>query len=351
MRGVNIGGWLLLDTILNAKLLSAADAKGQWAFDSTEGALAKLTDHWNSYFTEADVQDLKSYGINSIKIPVGYWAWDNSGTPYKQGADTYLEKAIGWAASAGIKVWIDVSNTDSTTTTTAEVSPDYAMSHSLSILSKIATKYGSADYASTVVAIQIFSHPIATPNAEANADQTFISKAYSSIRSAAANPNLQVILPDGSSSPSDWIPTAQSCSSTKGMFAVAEPFSELSCPCEQQMTQVQHIERACERGYNIAGLNHAQISIYVGEFSPATNATMNVEGWTEDVVTDVRKYVEANLEVFEAYTSGYFFWSWAQDSDEVAGVGWAFKAGIEKGYIPNPLNDPAQRKYPGQCDA
>ena len=343
---MNIGGWLLLDSTLNSKILEPAEATTQWAFDSTENSLATLEDHWSTYFTEADVQTLKSAGVNAIKIPVGYWAWDNSGTPYKQGADAYLEKAIGWAASAGIKVWIDVSNLDKPAT--AETSADHALTYSLAILEKVATKYGSAAHASTVVALEIFPCPIGYPDSSTH-DQ-WVSKAYSTIRSAAKNPNLQVIIGDPLSAPADIAPTAQSLSSTKGMFAVAESFSELTCPCEQEMTQTQHIQRACERGYNIAGLNHDDISIYVGDFNPATNATLHAEGWTEDVVTDVRKYVEANLSVFEAYTSGFFFWSWTQPSETVLGVGWGFKDGIEKGYIPTPLDDLSQRKYKNQCD-
>ena len=348
LRGVNIGGWLLLDSVLNAKLLAAADATGQWSYDSSEGAAAKLDDHWKTYFTESDMQSLSQYGINAVKIPVGYWAWDNYGTPYKQGADAYLEAAIGWAAAAGIKVWIDVSNTDASANTFAEASPDYAVTHSLNILTEIATKYGGAAHADTVVAIQIFSSPIASSNT-ANPD-SFIQQAYSTVRKAASNPNLQVILPDGSSSPQSWVPLAQSCDSTKGMLSVSESMSQLSCPCEQSMTQRQHIQHACERGYNMAGLNHNSLSIYVGDFNPATNATIYTEGWTDDVVTDVRKYVEANLAVFEAYTSGYFFWSWAVDAGETAGAGWGFKDGMDKGWIPMPLNDRSKFKYPGQCD-
>ena len=352
LRGVNIGGWLLLDNTLNANLLSAADAVDQWTFDSLTGSASKLADHWDSYFNESDVQLLKSYGINAIKIPVGYWAFDNSGTPYKQGADAYLEKAVGWAQAAGIKVWIDVSNTDSTQTTVAEVSADEAQSHSLSILETIATKYGSAAYADTVTAIEIFSSPVALPVSSADAvSQDFIQQAFATIKQAAANPNLQVVAPDASASPATWESTAQSLSPTKGVFSVAESMSELSCPCEQQMTQAQHIQAACQRGYDMAGINHSDMSIYVGEFNPATNATMQVEGWTPDVIDDVRRYVEAQLEVFEAYTSGYFFWSWNDDSEEVLGVGWGFKDGIDKGYIPYPLDDPSVRKYPGQCDA
>ena len=248
------------------------------------------------------------------------------------------------------KAWIDVSNTDSTQTTVAEVSPDEAQSHSLSILETIATKYGSAAYADTVTALEIFSSPVALPTI-ADVSRDFIEQAFATIKKAATNPNLQVVAPDASASPSSWESTAQSLSPTKGDFSVAESMSELPCPCEQEMTQAQHIQAACQRGIDMAGINHSGISIYVGEFNPATNATMQVEGWTPDVVEDVRMYVEAQLEVFEAYTTGYFFWSWSDDSEEVLGVGWGFKDGIEKGYIPNPLDDPSARKYPGQCDA
>ena len=349
VRGVNIGGWLLLDATLNAQLLSAASAVDEWTFDSLSGASEKLSSHWDSYFQETDVQFLKTSGVNAIKIPIGYWAYDNSGTPYQQGADAYLEKAISWAEAAGMKVWIDLSNTDSTQTTFAEISSDEAVSHSLSILTTVAKKYGSSKYANTVTAIEIFATPISLPQADSATLESFPKQAFSAIKTAATNPNLQVVVPDASSSPQSWQPVASSLSPTKGMFSVAESESELTCPCEQEMTQAQHIQTACQRGIAMAGINYDQISIYVGEFNPATNATMDVEGWTPDVITDVRKYVEAQLEVFEAYTSGYFFWSWAQDSEEVAAQGWGFKSGITKGYIPNPLNDPTQRKYPGQC--
>lgn len=346
LRGINIGGWLLLDSTLNVNLLGAVDALDQWAFDSASGASTKLTGHWDSYFKESDVKLLKSYGINSLKIPIGYWSYDNSGTPYQQGADAYLEKAIGWAEAAGMKVWVDISNTQ----TIPEISSDRALSHSLAILKTVAKKYGSTKYANVVTAIEIFSCPIATPNQDTTAHETFTKQAFAAIKAAATNPNLQVIIPDASASPSAWEPLSSSLSPTKGFLSVAESMSELSCPCEQAMTQAQHIEAACQRGYAMAGVNALGISVYAGEFNPATNATMDVEGWTEAVVTDVRKYVEAQLQVFEVYTSGYFFWSWADESEEIEGKGWGFKAGVAKGYIPVPLDDPEQRKFPHQCD-
>lgn len=67
LRGVNIGGWLVLEKWMNGDVFSGAGAGAadQWTFDSTDGAAQALDRHWSSWFTEADVQSLKSYGINA----------------------------------------------------------------------------------------------------------------------------------------------------------------------------------------------------------------------------------------------------------------------------------------------
>lgn len=40
---------------------------------------------------------------------MGYWAWDvQAGEPFIQGQAEYLDKAIGWARSSGLKVLIDI---------------------------------------------------------------------------------------------------------------------------------------------------------------------------------------------------------------------------------------------------
>ena len=88
-------------------VFDGTDAVDQWTFDSTDGAESKLQQHWSTYFTEADVKKIASYGINVLRIPIGYWSYDNAGTPYVKGADAYLEKAIGWARNAGLKVLVD----------------------------------------------------------------------------------------------------------------------------------------------------------------------------------------------------------------------------------------------------
>ena len=84
LHGVNVGGWLILERYLDngsifARAFSGSQVKDQWSFDSLSGSDIALVRHWSTYFTEADVQPLRSYGFNALRIPIGFWAFDNRG--------------------------------------------------------------------------------------------------------------------------------------------------------------------------------------------------------------------------------------------------------------------------------
>jgi glucan 1,3-beta-glucosidase len=109
LRGVNLGGWLVLEKWMNGELFSGSfsAANDQYNFDAMPGASDALKKHWDTFFTESDIQAIGATGINALRIPIGYWAYNNTGTPYLKGADVYMDKAIGWARKAGMKVWVD----------------------------------------------------------------------------------------------------------------------------------------------------------------------------------------------------------------------------------------------------
>lgn len=65
-----------------------------------------------------------------------------------------------------------------------------------------------------------------------------------------------------------------------------------------------------------------------------------IESWNEQMVEQAGRYVEAQLDTFEAHSSGYFFWSWGGPGP------WGFKSAVDKGVIPNPVTS---RKYEKQC--
>lgn len=67
-----------------------------------------LTPHWDSWITEADFATIASYGLNHVRLPVGYWAIDGSEGVYPQGQYPYVEKAVKWAKKYGLKVILDI---------------------------------------------------------------------------------------------------------------------------------------------------------------------------------------------------------------------------------------------------
>lgn len=249
----------------------------------------------------------------------------------------------------------------------------------------MAQKYGSTDYSGTVMGIELVNEPISWGNNTLSTTQSWAQEAYHAVKGNSTNENLMVVMHDAfaPNGPSDWTAIAQSLG-PRGVFGIDTHMYQTLVAADIALTQAEHISTACQRGMALSSANELA-PVYVGEWTSTTNACINpdlsstagtctVDGcvcvtapmntWTDAVVEEVRKYVEAQLESFEASTSGYFMWSWAgrvfltslcckslkadRGVDDDMGT-WSIKDGINKGIIPNPLNDPSQRKYPGQC--
>ena len=114
IRGVNLGGWLILEKWITPSLFSdlPSSVVDEYTFCKYLGpanATARLTKHWNTWVTEADIVSLKNAGINHLRIPFGYWAFEiPPGEPWVNGSWTYAMKAIGWAKKYGLQVMIDL---------------------------------------------------------------------------------------------------------------------------------------------------------------------------------------------------------------------------------------------------
>lgn len=116
VRGVNIGGWLVLEPWITPSIFSKwADSKvvvDEYTYTQTLGkdaARATLTDHWKTFITQDDFNQIAKAGLNHVRIPIGYWAISPvAGDPYVQGQLDFLDLAIKWARSAGLKVMIDL---------------------------------------------------------------------------------------------------------------------------------------------------------------------------------------------------------------------------------------------------
>ena len=51
-------------------------------FDCVSGlgqdtANSRFANHWGDWITQGDINQMASYSLNTIRIPVGYWIWES----------------------------------------------------------------------------------------------------------------------------------------------------------------------------------------------------------------------------------------------------------------------------------
>lgn len=94
---------------------SELDIASGWG--SVAGAQAVLERHWDTFITESDFQYLAGIGINTVRLPIGYWTLGptfTDGTAFEGVAQAYTNcwprvvRAINQAARSNIGVLIDM---------------------------------------------------------------------------------------------------------------------------------------------------------------------------------------------------------------------------------------------------
>lgn len=123
VRGVNLGGWLVLEKWMKPSLFAGLQAEDEtsWCVElGREEASRRLRNHWDTWITEADFEWIAEHGFNAVRIPVGHWIFGSaSGYPYHEryGADPHpyvdggierLDRAFDWAEKHGLMVLPDL---------------------------------------------------------------------------------------------------------------------------------------------------------------------------------------------------------------------------------------------------
>ncbi|KAF9819351.1 hypothetical protein IEO21_02239 [Rhodonia placenta] len=121
--GVNIGGWLVLEPWMLPAEWEAMGGQicsdcsqcigSEWAYTKAYPniANAEFAKHWSTWFTQDDVNQLVADGINTARIPLGFWLVEplvNRATEfYPEGGIVYLQQGVKMLSDAGIQVILD----------------------------------------------------------------------------------------------------------------------------------------------------------------------------------------------------------------------------------------------------
>lgn len=102
LRGVNLGGWFVLERWMTPSLFAGTDAVDEYTFMEAPGARAKLRQFQKTFITDADWQWMADNGVQIVRIPVGYWILEGD-EPYLSSIGR-LDWAFRMAAQHGIQV-------------------------------------------------------------------------------------------------------------------------------------------------------------------------------------------------------------------------------------------------------
>lgn len=98
-NGVNLGSWFCLEHYMIPEFFTThgKGAEDEWTLcrnqDDKIGAI--LEDHYNSFFTESDIDTFAAAGVNLLRIPTTYAAWIVApGSPHYHGTQLQVLKRI-----------------------------------------------------------------------------------------------------------------------------------------------------------------------------------------------------------------------------------------------------------------
>ncbi|KAI0805060.1 glycoside hydrolase family 5 protein [Xylaria sp. FL0064] len=125
IRGVNFGSWLISEPFFMSNEWpnvmgcgsSASEfdcMRDHYSGSNRDAGNAAFEKHWSTWITPDTVQSVHDVGLNTIRIPIGYWSYtdivDTASEPFADGnlMLPYLDAVVQKAADLGIYVIIDL---------------------------------------------------------------------------------------------------------------------------------------------------------------------------------------------------------------------------------------------------
>ncbi|BBO90229.1 glycoside hydrolase family 5 protein [Desulfosarcina ovata] len=357
LRGVNLGGWLLLEKWMTPSLfqgLAAAD-ETTWCAELGGDAPARLRAHWTHFITREDFAWLKEVGINAVRIPLGHWifgppypyhaAYGTAPHPFVEGGIDILDRALDWAEAHGLRVILDLhaapgcqngfDNGGIRDVCEWHTREEY-LDHSVAVLGRIAERYRSA---SALYGIELLNEPQTLIPTDLL--KRYYLRAYDAIRKHCPPQKVAIVFHDGFRSHREYLGFMQPPDYENVLFDVHryQCFEE----SEIEMDIHGHLNLAGNLRRKDAGTIQQELGLptIVGEWSlgfdpefvslwpgPFDHALRNMDTFQTEIA--YRAYASAQLLAFEHY-HGWFFWSYRTERTPE----WCFRECVARGWLPS----------------
>ncbi|WP_347989521.1 glycoside hydrolase family 5 protein [Methylomonas sp. AM2-LC] len=356
IRGVNLGGWLVLEKWMTPSLFAGIQGEDETAWCLAKGAVAEkqLQEHWQTFIQRHDFAWLAKIGINAVRIPIPYWlfgpdypyhpSFGDTRYPYVTGGLSILDKAFDWAEELGLLIVLDLHTApgcqngfdngglkDICEWHTQQNYQDYA----LTVLERLAERY---QHRPALQGIEVLNEP--RWDIPTDILLAYTQAAYQRIRQYCTAEQVAVVFHDGFRPYHEYNPLLAA-----NYDNLVFDIHRYQCFVQEDVdTDVHgHLIKAAQDWRLEADdiISHANCWTYVGEWSLGLNPKM-LDLWQQapqqpkassmdafQQALTYRAYAAAQLLSFEKYL-GWFFWSYKTENM----LHWSFRDCVASGWLP-----------------
>lgn len=358
LRGVNLGGWLVLEKWMTPSVFEGLNAVDETTYCVELGALAvsRLKHHWQTFITQEDFAWLASIGINAVRIPVGHWifgqgypyhsSYGDNLQPFVEGGIDILDQAFTWAEQYNLAVVLDLhaapgcqngfDNGGIKDVCEWHTDESY-ITYSLSVLERLAGRYHASP---ALHAIEVLNEP--RWDIDTNLLKKYTTDGYYRIRQYCDANNTAVVYHDGFRSYQEYLGFLKEPEFENVVFDI----HRYQCFVREDIDSdiYSHVKKTVidwkqEADAIIVEMNQWT---YVGEWSlgldlkvvslwaegPFNHALDTMDKFQMDVA--YRAHASAQLATFEKYL-GWFFWSYKTETTPA----WCFRDCVKNGWLPD----------------
>lgn len=357
LRGVNLGGWLVLEKWMTPSLFEglAATDETTWCAELGAAATPKLQRHWDTFITHEDFVWLHQRGINAVRIPLGHWifgpgypyhrSYGDNRQPFVEGGIAVLDRAFAWATELNMRIVLDLhaapgcqngfDNGGIKDVCEWHTQADYR-EHSLNVLERLAERYHTH---ACLQAIEVLNEP--RWDVPTDYLKSYNIDAYQRIRKHCSAADVSVVFHDGFRDYHEYLGFMQAPEFANVVFDIhryqcfersdidSDIYTHIHKASGQWKTEADGIITQMGMPAYCAewslGLDLKVVSLWAE--GPFNHALDHMDSFQQN--TAYRGYAAAQLLTFEKY-QGWFFWSYKTETTPA----WCFRECVHRGWLP-----------------
>ncbi|KAJ5791904.1 CAZyme family GH5 [Penicillium psychrosexuale] len=351
IRGVNLGSQFVFEPWIAESEWSDMGCGGKNSeFDCVsslgqDAANTAFANHWASWTTQDDINEMVSYGLNTIRVPVGYWLRedivDAGSEHFPQGGLDQLKKLCGWASDSGLYIIIDLhgapgaQEAENAFTGQYASEPgfytDYNYERALKWLEWMVDLVYQTDEMRNVGMLEIVNEPVQDEASASSMRSKYYPQAVERIRAAEqklsvdSNDYLHIQTMDkswGSGDPNEYLDDLT--------YMAYDDHRYIKWDTSVSPSHDNYISTSCgdNRDSNWPNI--------VGEWSLSVPDDIEASSdWEPSSNTDFYgKWFAAQVHSYEKQ-QGWIFWTWKSQLNDYR---WSYQDAVKAGVIPKDLN-------------